>query len=241
MVTGQVEDNGEWLRISGNVFLPMRVGAIQILEPVVSEAADKSGGCDCDPGGDQSARWWTCGPSSQGGEQMCGGGGGKDIEVVVSMDRYLNIPEGLNQQLPWEDTGQVDSQQQTQQPLQRTQQHQRQHGLELQAQNSNAVVSAEAVAALTTTAERENKEAESQRREDCHEPGKGAANAAPGQAMLRMTALRQLPESVSRNPLSDLDAANRHFFDPINPFSDTPRGGSPSESPLRSRPVSLNL
>ncbi|CAK0907265.1 unnamed protein product, partial [Prorocentrum cordatum] len=33
-VRGQIEDNGEWLRISRDVFLPMRVGTVQILEPL---------------------------------------------------------------------------------------------------------------------------------------------------------------------------------------------------------------
>merc|ERR1712217_284627 len=33
-VTGEIEDGGEWLRISGNVYLPTRVGAIPILERV---------------------------------------------------------------------------------------------------------------------------------------------------------------------------------------------------------------
>lgn len=38
-VEGTVEDEGEWLKISANVFIPMRVGSVQILEPVVDPAS----------------------------------------------------------------------------------------------------------------------------------------------------------------------------------------------------------
>jgi len=34
IVVGTVEDDGEWLKISSSIYLPMRVGAIQILEPL---------------------------------------------------------------------------------------------------------------------------------------------------------------------------------------------------------------
>ena len=34
MVTGHVEEDGEWLRIREGIFLPMRLGTIQILEPL---------------------------------------------------------------------------------------------------------------------------------------------------------------------------------------------------------------
>merc|ERR1712176_1653146 len=57
---------------------------------------------------------------------------------------------------------------------------------------------------------------------------------------LRAAALQVLPVFVRNNALSDLDhaEAERLYSDPVNPFSDTPRGGSPADSPLRSRPVS---
>jgi len=42
VVFGTVEDDGEWLKISSSIFLPMRVGLIQILEPL-PEALNK--GC----------------------------------------------------------------------------------------------------------------------------------------------------------------------------------------------------
>lgn len=47
-VSGVVEDNGEWLRLAGNLYLPMRVGAVQILikegpdEPAKPERAGLS-------------------------------------------------------------------------------------------------------------------------------------------------------------------------------------------------------
>jgi len=53
VITGQVVDGGEWLRIKSNVFLPMRVGAVRILEPVPGDGAVAVEGAtdDCLPGG----------------------------------------------------------------------------------------------------------------------------------------------------------------------------------------------
>lgn len=64
IVVGQLEAdsaNGEWLRISGNIFLPVRVGQIHILDEVID--APVSTGL---PGPDQTAAeaWWTCCPSN---------------------------------------------------------------------------------------------------------------------------------------------------------------------------------
>merc|ERR1711879_881210 len=37
IVKGQLEDNGKWLRLGSNVFLPMRLGSIQLVEPLPEE------------------------------------------------------------------------------------------------------------------------------------------------------------------------------------------------------------
>jgi len=60
-VLGQIVDNGEWLKIRGNVFLPMRIGAVRILEPLPNPPAkgETEGGasdsfCNCCSGGGHS-------------------------------------------------------------------------------------------------------------------------------------------------------------------------------------------
>merc|ERR1712232_306540 len=48
-------------------------------------------------------------------------------------------------------------------------------------------------------------------------------------------ALEMLPDAIRRSPLAaTLEPNCRLYSDPINPFSDTPRGGSPNSSPMRS-------
>lgn len=59
------------------------------------------------------------------------------------------------------------------------------------------------------------------------------------EAALRESLRRSLPEAICRNPLSNMDEANRHLSASVNPFSNgpTPRATSPrgSDSPRRSR------
>lgn len=72
-VTGQVEEDGEWLCISGNVFLPMKVGAITILEQlspdeaaaIRAETARGGDEREISPGGNHAkcsdeSGWWSC-------------------------------------------------------------------------------------------------------------------------------------------------------------------------------------
>lgn len=84
IVTGTIEDDGEWLRVNDNDYLPMRVGAIKILEPV-----NFLGGPDAlkeDPQEEQEvSRWWYCGPSSSAEMK------GASSEVIV----YRDADEGL--------------------------------------------------------------------------------------------------------------------------------------------------
>jgi len=173
-VKGQVEDNGEWLKISGKVFLPMKVGNISIMMPLSKEAAGKHR----ESKDDQAGRWWACGP------------GGQDEQASGTKE----TSEGTNQQMPWEDAAEN-------------------HGSPMVPAGARDAADAarDARDGLTT-----NEEAD-----------------------LRAAALKALPEAA-RSQVNNLDAANRIFSDPINPFSDTPRGGSPSESPLRSRPGSTS-
>lgn len=86
IVTGQVEDHGEWLRINDQVFLPMKVGTVRILEPLPPEDASRS---DME-GGSRSARWWNCGPSPQG------------EAAPTSTEPEVVVPEDLTGSLPWE-------------------------------------------------------------------------------------------------------------------------------------------
>lgn len=48
VVKGHVEDDGAWLRLNDKVFLPMRVGGVQILEAIQPEA----------DGGQNKKSWW---------------------------------------------------------------------------------------------------------------------------------------------------------------------------------------
>merc|ERR1712232_1402762 len=83
LVMGHVEDNGEWLRISTSVFLPMKVGAIQIMEPTSSASNDaKRWGTNGNP---SSARWWTCDLGNQGDpSELTTANGSKDTDATQS-------------------------------------------------------------------------------------------------------------------------------------------------------------
>jgi len=193
IVSGQVEHDGEWLRISDHVFLPMKVGGMSILEQVPQEE-DENG-----------SRWWACGPGGSGAEPVTASK--ENAEVVINQDGYLNIPEGLNQPMPWEE------------PSRSVPVVVRQEGVPTSGEEATAALAA-SIDAL---------------RQD-QLPGGFSPEAKP-----RSVAAAAAARSLLREPLSgSLDAATRILADPINPFSDTPRGGSRNESPLRSRPVSLH-
>eukprot|EP00440_Ansanella_granifera_P067371 gb/GFBE01073073.1/.p1 GENE.gb/GFBE01073073.1/~~gb/GFBE01073073.1/.p1 ORF type:complete len:403 (+),score=92.24 gb/GFBE01073073.1/:1-1209(+) len=66
VVYGQVEPDGKWLRISGNVYLPVRVGTIDILEelPREPEPQDQAGATNAASPNKLPEGWWVCCPSS---------------------------------------------------------------------------------------------------------------------------------------------------------------------------------
>mmetsp|Transcript_33419 Transcript_33419/g.77609 ORF Transcript_33419/g.77609 Transcript_33419/m.77609 type:complete len:258 (-) Transcript_33419:226-999(-) len=66
VVTGHVEDDGEWLRISDHVFLPMKVGGVQILEPSLNDAL---GSATADSGKTLKSLWFACSQGNHGEEQ----------------------------------------------------------------------------------------------------------------------------------------------------------------------------
>ncbi|CAL1147325.1 unnamed protein product [Cladocopium goreaui] len=76
IVVGQLEADsatGEWLRISGNIFLPVRVGQIHILDEVIDPpvSTNMKFGPDQTGGHREAAEaWWTCCPSNA--EADCG-------------------------------------------------------------------------------------------------------------------------------------------------------------------------
>lgn len=55
IVEGIVEDGGQWLQVSDNVYLPMRVGAVQLLEALGEDQPQRSAVT-----GTQPHRWWMC-------------------------------------------------------------------------------------------------------------------------------------------------------------------------------------
>lgn len=90
IVVGQLEAdsaNGEWLRISGNIFLPVRVGQIHILDEVIDPPVSHTA-----PGPDPTAQeaWWTCCPSNA--ETDCG----KALEQAAQPMRPERHPQQFN-------------------------------------------------------------------------------------------------------------------------------------------------
>mmetsp|Transcript_61478 Transcript_61478/g.197905 ORF Transcript_61478/g.197905 Transcript_61478/m.197905 type:complete len:249 (-) Transcript_61478:90-836(-) len=66
VVTGHVEDGGEWLRISDQVFLPMKVGGMQILEPAPRDAAVD---VKAESSSTLKSLWFACSQGNHGEEQ----------------------------------------------------------------------------------------------------------------------------------------------------------------------------
>jgi hypothetical protein len=100
-VSGQVEDGGQWLRIGKDVFLPMRIGTIEILRPVPGDTggspsgtAAANGSAGGKPKRKESApkqglsSWWACCPGKDGqGTQNVD-------EVVVGNDLNVAMDDG---------------------------------------------------------------------------------------------------------------------------------------------------
>lgn len=219
-VQGVIEDDGEWLRTSSNAFLPMRVGTIQILEPVPAE------GLPAPPGGGHKSPCCSCEPSAQGSGASPRGGAGASgrsggAEVVVHTEGRLKGPEGLKAPAPWERGGTDGIAEAARAPPEKGSQPTR-HAARPEA--GPGPLKEDAVPRAM----------EGFREAECRRA------AAPHTAILREAARRALPEAICRHPLANVDEANRHLSMNLNPFSNgpSPRGGS-SESPLRSRPAAL--
>merc|ERR1712232_1099314 len=60
-VIGAVEDGGEWLRVRDSLYLPMRLGTVQILQQVENTGKTTNDAGD----GSSSPRWWPCGTNVQ--------------------------------------------------------------------------------------------------------------------------------------------------------------------------------
>lgn len=89
IVVGHVEDHGEWLRIKDQVFLPMKVGTVRILEALPPEQPFEPEGA-VKP---RSDSWWSCGPSPQG-----------QAAPVSSPDSEVVVADGIRGSLPWSGT-----------------------------------------------------------------------------------------------------------------------------------------
>lgn len=183
-VTGQIE--GEWLRINANVFLPIKVGNVSIMEPVASSASANAQ--DSPP----SARWWTCGPENQGDQKVDPAPSGrKETEAFFQNDNCLPVPERLRQQK--RGIGQHGSAA-TPPPVGK-----------LPGAERGRIEEAAAVSG--------------RRGEERDAPFKEVANQT---AKMQSSPLKSLPQSIGRNPLADLDEADRLLSVSIDPFSDTP-------------------
>jgi len=193
MVQGRVEDNGEWLKVGEQIYLPMRVGAVRIMEALPSEdgEAPPAAAAAQSP----TAGFWNWLACCSGERPPASG----DSEVLVGND------EGTSQRSPQLRGGgprpPTAGAASLQQPF-------------------------AGPAGAATGAVRSNGPSQA-----------SGGNARPAQIASEEDAdfqgPRRLPEDVSRNPLSNLDAANRHFSSPINPFSDVASAGSASPSKRR--------
>jgi len=67
VVSGVVEDNGEWLRIRDDVFLPMKVNGMDILERLPGDVAPGGAKPKSNSGG--GSFWFACGQGSLGDEE----------------------------------------------------------------------------------------------------------------------------------------------------------------------------
>jgi hypothetical protein len=67
VVSGVVEDNGEWLRIRDDVFLPMKVNGMDILERLPGDVVPGGAKPKNNTGG--GSFWFACGQGSLGDEE----------------------------------------------------------------------------------------------------------------------------------------------------------------------------
>lgn len=237
-VVGRVEDNGEWLKVGDHIFLPMRVGAVCIMELVSSEVGEAHvapHAPSVKPSVQTPWRWWTC----CSGERA---GASGDTEVVVNQDEGAGGARGAPQTagnsrgpsreemwlggIPGPASGGAHAH--TAGPGPGTTGGAgrmgggRGHGAVVGTAMGTGGLgpmgpSAAAAASTKPTVG----------------GGRPPAQEAEAEDMADLPRPMPLPEAVSRNPLSNLDAANRHFSHPINPFSDKPASASPSPTKRR--------
>eukprot|EP00929_Paragymnodinium_shiwhaense_P020220 TRINITY_DN13544_c0_g1_i1.p1 TRINITY_DN13544_c0_g1~~TRINITY_DN13544_c0_g1_i1.p1 ORF type:complete len:644 (+),score=188.12 TRINITY_DN13544_c0_g1_i1:151-2082(+) len=84
IVTGVVEDSGEWLRVTDNEFLPMMVGNVKILQEYNEEPEVII---------ESTGRWWTCGPTLLRGDG--GSHGGNQSEQLDAPRKGSNMELNL--------------------------------------------------------------------------------------------------------------------------------------------------
>jgi len=192
VVSGHLEDNGEWLRVADNVFLPSRVGAVEILKAVqVDNREVNSPFPDSQLAGSRTSTAISTVNNSRWCNGCDPGVGGRNGDVSAP-----GPPENSN-------LGEVVVPPDNSMP--------QVHGL-----MRNAI---EAASEGGFSAVRNG----SLEIDDDH-----------------MEVNRISMDDHPMGPLSHLDEASRLLSgsEPINPFTDTPRGGSPNNTPLKSRGVS---
>jgi len=206
IVTGHVEDEGEWLRLNGNIFLPMRVGAVEILERLPEEFG---GASKARTGGESVAAsglsWFSC----------CSASATADAELVVGQAAEWGGQETQTGSDGWRQASVASSGSAPGGSSADADPPQGRDGGAATASGGDGYPAAGDAAASRTPA--------SQRHEEV--PDSGQRHRGP------------LPESICRNPLSNLDAASRHFSDPINPFADTDRTHSTDRHDRRGHSV----
>lgn len=192
VVSGRVEDNGEWLKVGEHVYLPMRVGSVRIMEPV-PQADDPQAAASPNKQTAESGfwKWWACCSGEKSSASM-------DSEVIVNPDEGARFG-GRPQPPPAGGRGAPSA------------------DVPMAAGPFGSSAASSAGVGLSQAQQQLQAEQHRQHLEEAEGPRS-----------------KPLPEDVSRNPLSNLDAANRHFSKPINPFSDSMAPGV-AASPTKRR------
>jgi len=71
-IVGEVEEDREWVRVRGSLYLPLRLGPVQILQPLHESQGESNGigssaGSEASKTSATSPKWWPCSPD--GGDQ----------------------------------------------------------------------------------------------------------------------------------------------------------------------------
>jgi len=217
-VSGRVEDNGEWLKVAEQIYLPMRVGTVRIMEPVPSE--DGQAPPTVPPVESSSLNGFWSWLACCSGEKSSAS---HDSEVIVNPGGG----DGVGQRSPAFRSS--TSTRPAGSPSASA-------GMRGAGSGPSAFGAGPARAAPPAPGGLAGRAAEELEHARMKAEAEERAMCSREEEDPELPRPMPLPEDVSRNPLSNLDAANRHFSHPINPFSDAAGVGSMSPGKRRTEP-----